>query len=119
MKDLLAYNKIVRDAKSDSIEFTFWPMDILKGVLLAFGDSSFANVGKNRTSSQAGLIIMYAADREALLRGESSRIASHLEVAPNQTRGTKHSCSGNDGSAGGCRTCRRHEGTLRRALRRN
>ena len=65
-------------------------MDILKGVLLAFGDSSFANVGKNRTSSQAGLIIMYAADRGALLRGEreSSRIASHLEVAPNQARGT-------------------------------
>ena len=70
VKDLLAYNKIVRDAKTDSIEFTFWPMDILKGVLLAFGDSSFAHVGKNRTSSQAGLIIMYAADREALLRGE-------------------------------------------------
>ena len=56
-------------------EFTFWPMDILKGVLLAFGDSSFANVGKNRTSSQAGLIIMYAADREALLRGERVRVS--------------------------------------------
>ena len=65
----------MRDAKTDSIEFTFWPMDILKGVLLAFGDSSFANVGKNRTSSQAGLIIMYAADREALLRGERVRVS--------------------------------------------
>ena len=29
LKDLLAYNKVVRDAKTDSIEFTFWPMDIL------------------------------------------------------------------------------------------
>ena len=75
VKDLLAYNKIVRDAKTDSIEFTFWPMDILKGVLLAFGDSSFANVGKNRTSSQAGLIIMYAADREAL---SEKKFAYHL-----------------------------------------
>ena len=45
VKDLLAYKKIVR-------EFSFWPMDILEGVLLALGDSSFANVGKNRTSSQ-------------------------------------------------------------------
>ena len=67
--------RLLRDAKTDSIEFTFWPMDILKGVLLAFGDSSFANVGKNRTSSQAGLIIMYAADREALLRGERVRVS--------------------------------------------
>ena len=50
-------------------------MDILKGVLLAFSDSSFANVGKNLTSSQAGLIIMYAADREALLRGERVRVS--------------------------------------------
>ena len=41
----------------------------------AFGDSSFANVGKNRTSSQAGLTIMYAADREALLRGERVRVS--------------------------------------------
>ena len=75
VKDLLAYKKVVRDAKADSIEFTFWPMDILKGALLAFGDSSFANVGKNRTSSQAGLILMCAADREALLRGESVRLS--------------------------------------------
>ena len=75
VKDLLAYNKVVLDAKTDSIEFTFWPMDILKVALLAFGDSSFANVGKNRTSSQAGLILMYAADREALLRGESVRVS--------------------------------------------
>ena len=70
--------------KQTALSSLFWPMDILKGVLHAFGDSSFANVGKNRTSSQAGLIIMYAADREAsATRRESSRIASHLEVAPN------------------------------------
>ena len=43
-------------------------------VVLAIGDSSHANVGKNKTGSQAGLVVLVAENRTALLRGEKVKI---------------------------------------------
>ena len=120
VKDLLPYNKVVRDAKTDSIEFTFWPMDILKGVLLAFGDSCFANVGKNRTSLQASLIIMYAADREALLRGERVRVSPLIWKSHRIKRVVRSTLAAETMAAlEAVEHADVMRGTLRRALRRN
>lgn len=74
--DMLMFNKIVTGAKTDNTDITFWPIDLQKGALLAFGGPSFATVGENRTSSHTGLFLMYAEDKEAVLRGEKVRVSS-------------------------------------------
>lgn len=49
----------------------FRHIDVAKVVTLAIGDSSFVNAGKNRTASQADLIILIANNTDRrLLRGE-------------------------------------------------
>ena len=59
VKDLLACNKAVRDAKTDNIEVT----------LACFGGTLLPRtLAKKPTSSQAGLILMYAADPVCVCR---------------------------------------------------
>jgi len=60
VQDLLDFNKMVSDAKTDEVTITFKKIDLSQAVIVAIGDSSFANVGKSKTASQAGLIILLA-----------------------------------------------------------
>ena len=72
VQDLLDFNKMVSDAKTDEVTLTFKKIDLSEAVIVAIGDSSFANVGKSKTASQAGLIVLLADNTgNQFLRGEA------------------------------------------------
>ena len=58
--DLLDFNKLVSDAKMDSVDIVYQSIPLESAIVVAIGDSSFGNVGKNKTASQAGLIVLIA-----------------------------------------------------------
>ena len=68
---------MVSDAKTDEVTITFKNIDLSEAAIVAIGDSSFANVGKSKTASQAGLIILLAENKgNEFLRGEASRVST-------------------------------------------
>ena len=77
VQDLLDFNKMVSDAKTDEVTITFKKIDLSEAVIVAIGDSSFANVGKSKTASQAGLIVLLADNTgNKFLQGEASRVSA-------------------------------------------
>jgi hypothetical protein len=58
VQSVLDYNKLVNDAKRETFDIVYYPIDMKTCGVVAFGDSSFANVGKNKTESQAGWLLM-------------------------------------------------------------
>ena len=58
VKTVLDHNRPVNDAKRDNFEITYFPIDLATAAVVAMGDSSFANVGKRKTESQAGWVLM-------------------------------------------------------------
>ena len=77
VKDLLDYNRIVEDARKDKVEVKFMPIPMENMAVIAVGDSSFSNVGKNKTASQAGLIILVADNAEGLFeKGHAARVSA-------------------------------------------
>ena len=67
VKDLIAFNKIVSDAKAATVEIIFRRINLDNATIIAIGDASFGNIGKNKTSSQGGLIIMLADNTDNIL----------------------------------------------------
>ncbi|CAK0877498.1 unnamed protein product, partial [Prorocentrum cordatum] len=53
VQDLLDYNKVVSNAKTDHLDITFQKLDIGTVIVVAVGDLSHGNVGKTKTASQA------------------------------------------------------------------
>ncbi len=45
------YNKLVNDARRDTFDVVCYPFDVVTAGVVALGDFSFANVGKNETES--------------------------------------------------------------------
>eukprot|EP00974_Lingulodinium_polyedra_P080741 7823490-Lingulodinium_polyedra.AAC.1 len=68
VQHILDFNKMVNDAKKDEVEMVYYPMDLSEPLILAVGDSSWANVtGPNETErirSQAGYVILLADNRQ-------------------------------------------------------
>ena len=60
VEDLLEFNSMVNNAKKDEVDLIFLPICLDSLVVIAIGDASHGNVGKNKTKSQAGLIILLA-----------------------------------------------------------
>ncbi|CAK0847195.1 unnamed protein product [Prorocentrum cordatum] len=83
VQDLLDYNKLVSDAKLDHLDITFQKLDMDNAIVVAVGDSCHGNVGKTKTASKAGLVILLADNTdEQFLRGrpavESGDMLQHL-----------------------------------------
>ena len=77
VKDIMAFNKMVTDAKAENVEIAFQKIDMQNAVVLAVGDSSFANVGKNKTASQAGLIVLLADNTGGVLEaGKKAKVTA-------------------------------------------
>ena len=77
VQDLLDFNKMVSDAKTDEVEIVFRKIDLDHAAVVAVGDSSFANVGKNKTASQAGLIILIADNKDdKFLKGNAAKVSA-------------------------------------------
>ena len=55
---ILEHNKLVNDAKRDVFDIIYYPIDVSKAGVVAMGDASYANVGKNKTESQADWVLM-------------------------------------------------------------
>lgn len=73
-----AYNSFAPDARAEVVEIRFCNVDLGQPVILGIGDSPFADVGKKRTSSEAGPICLFADSTDnRLLRGGAT-IASPL-----------------------------------------
>ena len=65
---------MVSDAKTDDVEIIFRKIDLDHAAVVAIGDSSFANVGKNKTASQAGLVVLIADNKDdKFLKGNARR----------------------------------------------
>ena len=60
MQDLVDDNKMVSNAKTDEVEIVDRKTDLENAAVVAIGYSSFANVGKKKTASQARLVILIA-----------------------------------------------------------
>ena len=93
MQDLLDFHKMVSDAKTDEVTITFKKIDLSEDGIVAIGDSSFANVGKSKTASQAGLIILLAQKScipcgtgRAISAGVGCIVPTHVEAQPCATR---------------------------------
>ena len=76
VKDLIAFNSLVTYAKSEVVRIYLQNIDLDKATVLAIGDSSFANAGKLKTASQAGLVIMLADNADGKLEsGEKVKVS--------------------------------------------
>lgn len=74
-RDLVAYNNLA-SAKAQVVEIRFRRIGLGQAVILAIGGSSFANTGKKRTASQAGLIILIADNTDSrLLSGDATTVS--------------------------------------------
>ncbi len=52
------YRKLVNDARRGTFEEVYYPIDVATTGVVAVRDSSFANVDKNKTKSQADWVLM-------------------------------------------------------------
>ncbi|CAK0798712.1 unnamed protein product [Prorocentrum cordatum] len=79
VQDLLDFNKLVSDAKTDHVDITFQKIYIDDSIVVAVGDSSHGNVGKTKTASQAGLVILLADNKDdQFLRGRPAKVTPML-----------------------------------------
>ncbi|CAK0806782.1 unnamed protein product [Prorocentrum cordatum] len=79
VQDLLDFNKLVSDAKTDHVDITFQKINMDDAIVVAIGDSSHGNVGKTKTASQAGLVILLADNKDnKFLRGMPTKITPML-----------------------------------------
>ncbi|CAK0827876.1 unnamed protein product, partial [Prorocentrum cordatum] len=79
VQDLLDFNKLVSDAKTDHVDITFQKINIDDAIVVAVGDSSHGNVGKTKTASQAGLVILLADNKDdQLLHGRPAEVTPML-----------------------------------------
>ncbi|CAK0808101.1 unnamed protein product [Prorocentrum cordatum] len=79
VQDLLDFNKLVSDAKTDHVNITFQKINIDDAIVVAVGDSSHGNVGKTKTASQAGLVILLADNEDdQFLRGMPAKVTPML-----------------------------------------
>ena len=68
---------MVSDAKSEEVDIIYRMIDLSEAVVVAIGDSSFANVGKSKTASQAGLIILFAENNgNKFLKGGAAKVSA-------------------------------------------
>ena len=58
VNSILDYNQLVNDARRDNFDIVYYVTDVATAGVVAIGDASFANVGKNKTESQAGWVLM-------------------------------------------------------------
>ena len=86
---ILDYNKLVEDAKKHHQEVVFYPIDLSQAVVLAIGDASFMNVGRDKTKSQAGHIVAVT-DRDFLTnwKGRINVMAYRSHVIKRVVRST-------------------------------
>ncbi|CAK0866772.1 unnamed protein product [Prorocentrum cordatum] len=78
VQDLLDFNKLVSDAKTDHVDITFQKLE-MDVIVVAVGDSSHGNVGKTKTASQAGLAILLADNTDdRFLRGQPVKVTPML-----------------------------------------
>ncbi|CAK0825490.1 unnamed protein product [Prorocentrum cordatum] len=79
VQDLLDFNKLVSDAKTDHVDITFQKINIDDAIVVAVGDSSHGNVGKTKTASQAGLVILLADNKDdKFLQGRPAKVTPML-----------------------------------------
>ncbi|CAK0903395.1 unnamed protein product, partial [Prorocentrum cordatum] len=79
VQDLLDFNKPVSDAKTDHVDITFQKINIDDAIVVAVGDSSRGNVGKTKTATQAGLVILLADNEDdQFLRGRPAKVTPML-----------------------------------------
>ncbi|CAK0847357.1 unnamed protein product [Prorocentrum cordatum] len=79
LKVQLDFNKLVSDAKTDHVDITFKKINIDDAIVVAVGDSSHGNVGKTKTASQAGLVILLADNKDdQFLRGMPAKVTPML-----------------------------------------
>ncbi|CAK0803467.1 unnamed protein product [Prorocentrum cordatum] len=79
VQDLLDFNKLVSDAKTDHVDIAFQKISMDDAIVVAVGDSSHGNVGKTKTASQAGLVILLADNKDdQFLRGWPANITPML-----------------------------------------
>ncbi|CAK0884198.1 unnamed protein product, partial [Prorocentrum cordatum] len=72
-------NKLVSDAKTDHVDIIFQNINIDDAIVVAVGDSSHGNVGKTKTASQAGLVILLADNKDdQFLRGRPAKVTPML-----------------------------------------
>ncbi|CAK0806425.1 unnamed protein product, partial [Prorocentrum cordatum] len=79
VQDLLDYDKLVSDAKTDHVDITFQKLDMDNVIVVAVGDSSHGDVGKTNTASQAGLVILLADNTDdQFLRRKPAKVTPML-----------------------------------------
>ena len=79
VQDLPDFNKLVSDAKTDHVDITFHNIAMDNAIVVAVGDSSRGNVGKTKTASQAGLVILLADNKDdQFLRGRPAKVTPML-----------------------------------------
>ena len=64
VRELLKFNKMVRDAKTDEVELPFKSIDFSDVVIVARRGGSFAYDGKGSTATRVGLMILIADNKE-------------------------------------------------------
>ncbi|CAK0904441.1 unnamed protein product [Prorocentrum cordatum] len=79
VQDLLDFNRLVSDAKTDHVDITSQNINIDDAIVVAVGDSSHGNVGKTKTASQAGQVILLADNKDdQFLRGMPAKVTPML-----------------------------------------
>ena len=92
VQDLLDFNKMVSDAKTDEVSMTFKTIDLSEAVIVAIGDSSFAKRGQEQDGEPSRLdSVAGRQHREPVPPRRSIKSErTHMALPQNQESGSEH-----------------------------